>query len=212
MSWQQREQLLREVERPVGRDVAQHLRLEHVDAGVDRVGEHLAPRRLLEEALDAPFSVRDDDPELEWVVDRLEADRHRCALLAVELDQLRQIDVAQRITRDDEERVVETVGGETHGAGGAERRLFHRVADVDAERGAVAEVRADRLRQERDRDDHVLHPVELQQLDDVLHARLADDRDHRLRLVGRERPQACALSARHDDGLHEDSRFRASRT
>ena len=44
------------------------------------------------------------------------------------------------------------------------------------ERLAVAEVAADRLRQERDGDDHVLEAVFAQQLDDVLHARLADDR------------------------------------
>src|SRR5205085_2937777 len=36
---QERKELLREVERTVFRYVAQHLRLEHVDAGVDRVGE-----------------------------------------------------------------------------------------------------------------------------------------------------------------------------
>ena len=49
---QQREELLREVERPVGRDVPQALGVDHVDARVDRVGEDLPPRRLLEEALD----------------------------------------------------------------------------------------------------------------------------------------------------------------
>ena len=35
-----------------GGDEVEDPGLEHVDAGVDRVGEHLAPRRLLEEALD----------------------------------------------------------------------------------------------------------------------------------------------------------------
>ena len=156
---QQREELLREVEGPVGRDVLQHLGLEHVDAGVDRVGEDLAPRRLLEEALDAAVVVGDDDPELERVVDRLEADRHRCALLAVELDELRQVDVAERVAGDHEERVVEPSRREPHRAGGAERRLLDGVRDVDAERLAAAEVRADRLGQERDGDDDVLEAV-----------------------------------------------------
>ncbi len=106
---QQREELLREVVGPVGRDVAQHLRLEHVDAGVDRVGEHLPPRRLLEEALDAAVLVGDDDPELERVLDRLQADRHGRALLPVELDDLAEVEVAERVAGDDEERVVEAV-------------------------------------------------------------------------------------------------------
>ena len=208
----QREELLREVERPVLRNVPQHLGLEHVDAGVDRVREHLAPRRLLEEALDPAVLVGDDDPELEWVFDRLEADRDRRVLLAVELDQLRQVDVAERVAGDDEERVVEPAGRESHRACRAERRLLDRVRDVDAERLAAAEVRADRLRQECDRDDHVLEPVLLQQLDDVLHARLADDRHHRLGLVRRQRTEARAFAACHDDGLHRCSSFHASRT
>ena len=123
-----------------------------------------------------------------------------------------EVDVAERVAGDDEERVVELAGGEPHRAGGAERRLLDRVADVDAERLAVPEVAPDRLRQERDGDDDVLEAVALQQLDDVLHARLADDRDHRLRLVRRERPQARALAARHDDGLHRCRTFHASLT
>ncbi len=207
---QEREKLLGEVVRPVGRHVLQHLRLEDVDARVDRVGEDLAPRRLLEESLDAAVVVGDDDPELERILDRLQPDRHGRLLLLVERDELRQVDVAERISGDDEERVVEPARGEADRAGGAERRLLDRVADVDAERLSAPEVAPDRLRQERDRDDHVRHAMALQELDDVLHARLADDRHHRLRLVRRERAQARALAAGHDDGLHERSSFHAS--
>ena len=165
------------------------------------------PGRLLEEALDASVLVGDDDPELERVLDRLQADRDRGLALLVEGDELAEVDVAERVARDDEEGVVELVGGQRHRAGGAERRLLDRVLDLHPQRLAVAEVAADRLRQERDRDDDVLEAVLAQELEDVLHARLADDRHHRLRLVGRERPQACALPTCHDDGLH----FRTSR-
>ncbi len=208
---QQREELLREVVRPVLRDVLQHLGLEHVDAGVDRVGEDLAPAGLLEEALDAAVLVGDDDPELERVLDRLEPDRHGGALLAVRLDEGGQVDVAEGVSGDDEERVVEPAGGALHGAGGAERGLLDRVADVDAERLAAAEIAPDRLRQEGDRHDHVLEAVAPEELDDVLHARLADDRHHRLGLVRGQRPQPRALSPRHDDGLHRCSSLRAVR-
>ena len=199
---QEREQLLREVVGTVRRDVAQHLGLEDVDPGVDRVREHLAPRGLLEEALDAAFLVGDHDPELERVVDRLEADRDRGALGLVRFDERGQVDVAERVAGDDEKRLVEAALGELHRAGRAERLLLDRVVDVHVERLAAAEVRADRLRHEGERDDHLVHPVPAQQVEDVLHARLADDRHHRLRLVGRQRPEPCALPARHDDGLH----------
>ena len=92
--------------------------------------------------------------------------------------------------------------------GRAERRLLDRVLDRHPERVAVAEVAADRLRHERDRHDHLLEPVLLEQLEDVLHARLADDRHHRLRLVRGERAQARALAAGHHDRLHAVSTSR----
>ena len=53
------------------------LGLEHVDAGVDRVGEHLAPRGLLEEPLDRAVVAGDDDAELDRVLDPLQRDRRR---------------------------------------------------------------------------------------------------------------------------------------
>ena len=177
--------------------------------GVDRVREHLAPRGLLEEALDPALLVGDDDPELERVVDRLQPDRHGGALLLVEGDELAEVDVAQGVPGDDEERLVELVRSELHRAGRSERRLFDGVSDLQAERLAVAEVAADRLRQERDGDDHVGQTVVAQQLEDVLHAGLADDRHHRLRLVRRERAQTCAFAAGHDDGLHRLTSFQA---
>ena len=180
----------------------QHLGLEHVDAGVDRVREDLAPGRLLEEALDLAVLVRDDDPELERVVDRLEADRDGGAGLLVPVDERAQVDVAERVAGDDEEGLVEQAAREADRAGGAERQLLHRVLDVHVERVAVAEVAADRLRHERQRDHDLVEAVPAQQLEDVLDARLADDRHHRLRLVRGERAQARPLPTRHHDCLH----------
>ena len=180
----------------------EHFGLQHVDTRVDRVGEDLAPRGLLEEALDAPLVVRDDDSELERVVDRLEADGHRRPVLSMEGDERAQVDVAEGVAGDDEEGLVELLRGQPDGAGRAERGFLDRVADAHPERVALAEVAADRLRQERDRDDHVGHPVLAQQLEDVLHARLPDDRHHWLRLVRRQRSEAGALAACHHDSLH----------
>ena len=209
---QQREELLREVVGPVGRDVREHLRLEHVDARVDRVREDLAPRRLLEEALHLAVLVGDDDPELERVVHRLEPDRDGGALLLVLGDERAEIDVAERVAGDDDERLVELPAGEPDRAGGSEGQLLDRVLDVQSERLAVAEVAPDRLRQERQRDHDVLEAVAAKQLDDVLDARLADDRHHRLRLVRGERPQPRPLATRHDDGLHDGTSRRALTT
>ncbi len=197
-----REELFGEVVGAVAGHMLQHLRLHHVDARVDRVGEHLAPRRLLEEAFHPPFLVRDDDAELERIVDRFEPDRHRCAPFVVEGDERAQVHVAEGIARDDEERLVELLRSQADRARRAERRLFDRVADLHSQRLPFAEVTANRLRQEGNRDDHLVHTVLAQQLEDVLHARLADDRHHRLGLVGRERAEAVPLAAGHDHGFH----------
>jgi hypothetical protein len=207
---QEREELLGEVVRTVARHVPQHLRREDVDAGIDRVREDLSPRRLLEEALDAAVLVRDDDPELERVLDRLQADRHRRALLLMLSNELRQVDVAERVARDDQERfVAELARRERDRAGRAERRFLDRVADVHAQRIAAPEVAPHRLGQERDGDHHVLQLVLLEELEDVLHARLPCDRDHRLGLVRGQRAQARALPAGHDHRLHVRTSRRA---
>src|SRR5713226_5640398 len=121
----------------------EHFRLEHVDARVDGVGEDLTPARFLEEALDPALLVGDDDPELERVLDRLQADRDRGPAFSVELDEPAEIDVAERVAGDDEYGVVELAGGEAYRAGRAEGRLLDRVLDPQAQRLAVAEVASD---------------------------------------------------------------------
>ena len=91
------EELLREVERRVFRNLAEHGGIEHVDARVDRVGEDLSPRRLLEEPLDATALPRHDDAEVERVVDRLQRDRDGGVALGVEPDEAREVEVRQRV-------------------------------------------------------------------------------------------------------------------
>src|SRR5215203_2045890 len=199
---QQREELLREVEWTVVRDVPQHLGLEHVDARVDRVREDLAPGRLLEKTLDPRVLVGDDDPELERVLDRLQPDRDGRAFLLVELDERGKVEVAEGVARDDEEGLVEAVAREPYRAGRPQRRFLDRVLDCHPERLAGPEVAADGLREEGQRHYDLVEAVLVEQLEDVLHARLADDRDHGFRLVGGQRPEARSFASRHHDGFH----------
>jgi hypothetical protein len=123
-------------------------------------------------------------------------------MLLVKRDELGEVEVAKCIAGDDQEGVVELVRGQTNGAGSAERRLLDGVLHVQPQGVSVSEVRADRLRKERDRHDHVLETMVAKKLDDVLHAGLADDGDHRLWLVRGQRAQPRALAAGHDDGFH----------
>ena len=197
-----REDLAGEVDGAALGDEVEDLRLEHVDPGVDRVAEDLAPRRLLQEAFDRAALVGDDDPELQRVLDRAERQGGQGALLLVEVDDGREVDVGQDVTGDDEEPLVELLPGVEDRAGRAERRLLGGVDHADAELGPVAEVAADGVGHERDGDDDVGHPVLAQQADDVLHHRPVGHRQHRLRLVRRERPQTRPLAAGHDHCLH----------
>ena len=103
---QQREELLGEVVRLAGGHVSQHFGLDHVDARVDRVGEDLAPRRLLEETFDAAVGVGDDDAELERVLDRLSAIVTAAFRSRWEASSELEVDVAERVPGDDEHRLV----------------------------------------------------------------------------------------------------------
>ena len=200
---QRREHVTREVDDLVRRDEVEDVGFEHVDARVDGVGEHLAPRRLLEEPVDAAVRLCDDDAELERVVDVLQGDRGRRARVTVRFDELREVDVGEHVARDHEEGVVELGRGVAHRPGGAERRVLGRVPHRDPEVGAVAEIVADLVGEERDRHDDLVETVQREQRDDVLHHRLVGQRHHRLRRVARERTQPCAFTSGEDHRLHD---------
>ena len=149
----------REVDRPVGGDVVEDLGLEHEDAGVDRVAEHLAPGRLLEEPLDRAVLLGDHDAELERVLDPHEPDRGQRLLVVVGLDDGAEVDVGEHVAGDHEEALVELGHGVADRAGGAERRLLGGVDHPHAVVGAVAEVGADVVGQEGHRDDDLVEAV-----------------------------------------------------
>ncbi len=199
---QLREDVGGEVDRAALGDLVEHLGLEHVDPGVDGVGEHLAPVGLLEEALDAAVLGRDHDPELEGILHPLRDHRAERPGAAVEGHDVVQADVGEGVPRDDHERLLELLGRVPHAPRGAERTLLGRVGQVDAHVGAVAEVIAHLAGQELHGDHDVLDAVVADVPDDVLHHRPVGEREHRLRLVGGQRPKAGALAAGHDHGLH----------
>ena len=203
-----REEILAEVERLAGLVALEHARLDHVDAGVDRVGEDLAPRRLLEELRDAPVLAGDHDAVLERIRDVVERERDGGLALAMERDDLREIDVRQRVARDHDEGVVEGVTDLTDGSAGAERRFLDAVLQAHADRAAIAEAVLDLRREVLQGHERVVDPVALEQIEDMPEAWLIDDRDHRLGPIDRQGAQAAPLAAGHDHGLHQ-SEFRA---
>ena len=170
--------------------------------GVDRVAEDLAPAGLLQEALDASVLVRDDDSEVQGVLHPLQGDRDRRAVLLVELHQLGQVDVRERVPRQDHEPVVQQGLRVLDAPGRAQGLLLGDVGELDAQVRAVPEVVPDDARQELDGGHDLGDPVPSGQRQHVLHHGLADDGQHRLGLIAGERAKPGALSPRHDNGLH----------
>ncbi len=197
-----REDLAGEVDRPPVGNAVEDLGLEDVDARVDGVAEHLAPARLLEEALDRPVFTRDHDPELEGVLDRAQRDGGQRLVLLVIGDHRRQVDVRQDVAGYHEKALGQLLARVAHRTGRAEGRLLGGVDHRDPELAAVTEVAADGVGQEGDRDDDVGDAVAPQQRHDVLHHRTTDEGEHRLGQVGGLRAQPGALAAGHDHGLH----------
>ena len=93
-----------------------------------------------------------------------------------------QVDVRERVTRDDQERLVpEELAHVAHAAGRTEQLLLVRVREPDAVLATVAEALADQVREVVQVGDHVVEAVPHEQAHDVLHHRPAEHRHHRLR-------------------------------
>ena len=183
--------------------VVQDSRLQHVDAGVDRIREDLAPLRLFQEATDPAGVVGNDHPILERAFDPGEAESRHRAALAVGGDEGGEIDVGERIPAEDQKAVVvQEVLGFLHTAGRPQRRVLDCVTEVHAELAAVAKILLDIVGQIVQRDDDLADPVAQEQFEDVLHHGFVHDRDERLGAVKRQGAEAAALASRHDDCFH----------
>ena len=100
-----REDLALDRDRLVGRDEVEHVRLEHVEAGVDQVRADLLGPRLLEETRDEAVLTEADEAVARRVGDGREQDRRARAALAVEGDQRVEVGRAERVPVEREEGV-----------------------------------------------------------------------------------------------------------
>ena len=117
--------------------------------------------------------------------------------------QLGEVDVREHVAVHHDRAVVEQVERVAHGTAGAERRVLHGVADLDAERAAVAEHGLDPLGPIGDRKDHVAHAGARQQVELVAQERPVDDRHDGLGEAERQGAEPRALTAREDDRSHD---------
>jgi hypothetical protein len=137
----ERKDILGEVVTLPGFHVLEDFRFEHVDAGVDGIGEHFAPRRLLKKAGDAGRVVGDDHAELQRIRHALQRDRALRPVPFVKREECAEIHIGQCVAGDDDEALARQVlFGELDGACGSERRILDDVVHLDAHLRTVAEI------------------------------------------------------------------------
>ena len=213
---QLRKEISADVERLATRDEVQHLRLEDVDAGVDHVAGGFLHRRLLLEGAHATIVVGDDDPVAAHLLARHtlgDQAGHR-PLLAVTTHGFGEIKVDQRVAAEHHEGVVEEgleildaleASGRTQGIAD-QFTVFdaslEAVGDLHPEALAVAEIVLDLLGQMGDVDHDFVESVLAQQLQQKLHHRFLQDRNHRLGCGVRDRTHPRSLAGRQDHRLH----------
>ena len=180
-------------------------RLEHVDAGVDRVAGDLVGARLLEEALHGAVGRRLDQAVGGRVVHRREDDRRQGLPLAVERDHLLHVHRRHHVAVEDDDRVGDVLRREFDGAAGAERRRLDHIPDAHAGARAIAEDLFDpaRLIVEAENDLVDLRHL-LQLIDLIVQERAVEDGNDGLGRVNRERAQSRALAPCKENCFHDN--------
>ena len=111
--------------------------------------------------------VHRDHAVFERVRHARERQRGQAGLFGVKVDDLREVEIGQRIAGDHHKRLLEHALGVLHAAGGAQRLILQAVLDMHAMRRTIAEVILDDIRKVLDGDDDLGDAMDLEQLDDV---------------------------------------------
>ena len=116
-----------------------------------------------------------------------------------------QVHLGEHVAVEHDDRVGHARRRELHRASGAERRRLDDVADLDAERRAVAEDVFDAARLVVQAQDDLVDLGNLpDEIDLVVEEGPIEDRHDRLRRMQGQRPQPCAFSAGKKNGFHDN--------
>src|SRR5674476_235336 len=200
-SQQSREDVARPVDEDAGGYIVEDRRLEGVNAAVAEIGERVGGGGFLLEARDTGRGVVDDDAVERWVVDLLHGQGRDAPVAPVSRHKGREVDVGEPVAADHDEGAAAEELAE--GAGAARRTQqfpLEVVAQVDAEGGAVAEVRADLVRVIVQVGGGLADAVPVQEMEQVLHHRPVEDGNHGFGRASRERIEPRAQTGGHDVG------------
>jgi hypothetical protein len=178
-------------------DEAQHAGLEDVDAHADLEVE----RRLFDVVLDGMPAVELDDAQVDVHVAGVHGDGGDAAAGLVEGDQVGHPQVGQHVAVAHQEGLVEIIH-QRQRSGRAERAVFHRIVDRDAELLARSEEGLDQAAQVPDRDDHLVNVAGFHLADEDLQNGHTADGHQRLGEDMGVRGQTSAFAPCKDDGFH----------
>ena len=199
---QGREEILSKIPRLVGRDPFHGGGGQNIDAGVDLIGEHLAPGRLFHKTLYPAVLAGQDQSVLQRALVAVEAQGGLSPALLMKADQPGQVQIADAVPADHQKVLLpQMVRAVFHTARRSHGLLLDEIGQPHPQLLPAAEAVHHRLRLVAQGDADIGDPVVLQQADDVLHHRPAQQRGHGLGRAQRQRPQPGALPARHNDSF-----------
>ena len=197
-----REGLALDRDGPAVGDPVEHGRLEDVGARVDQIRVDLAGIGLLEKAEDAAVGVGAHESVAARIGHGRERDARGCAASAVRRDEIRERSVRQDIAVEREERVGHASAcGMPDSSRRAQRPGLDDVLELESER-ALPEARLDGIGQVAAAEDHAGHARLGEALEHVRQQRSAEQGEHRLGPLERERAQPRALSSDEHDSVH----------
>jgi hypothetical protein len=184
--------------------VVEHRRLEHVDAGVDQVGDPgvLEVAGLLQEGGDAVVVVHRDQAEGARVGDPDQGQGGGRLALAVQLDQALEVDVDEHVAVEHQEGAVKQVGEALDRPGGPHRGVFGGQHDLDPGLAGLGQELVEGLGQVHGREHDLGEAAGGELAQGVEQERFVGERDQRLGPGAGQRAQSGAEASGENDGLH----------
>ena len=200
---QQGEQIFSKIEGPPLGHIVHRPPGQHIDASIHLIGNHLTPAGFLHKALDPSLSAGQHQAVFQGCGVPVQGQGRGGALLLVELEQLRQIQIAHSIAADHQKIFLpQLLHAVLHAPGGAKRFFLYKIGQPDAQARSVPKIFHNTLGPVAQGHADVGEPMPAQQGNDVFHHRLVKQGHHRLGQTQGHRPQPPSLPAGHDYSFH----------
>ena len=183
-------------------DELHHSGLEEIGPGVDGIGDDLVPGRLFQEALDPAVLGRLHEAVERGVLDPGEREGRFGAVFAVKLQEGGDVQGVEDVSVEDQEGVVQALGGVADGPAGAQGLFFVDVAQLHAQAAPISEGVFEIGRTVGGAEADFPYAVAAQDLELILKEGAVDHRQERLGGVAGQGAQARPFSSDEDHRFH----------